>query len=312
MFELSNSNLKINHLRLISAISEFGRITTAADTMLITQPAASRLLAEMERILGAKLCERHAKGMELTLYGRSFARRARNILIQMHDIPRDIEELKSGKGGTARVGAVTGAAVGYVVPAVQQLKASSPGTEIDVSVAASNDLVRGLLAGNFDFVLGRVPTNMSPHQFDIFRARTEKIDLIVRKDHPLSSAKSVSFGDLTHYEWVMQSRGNPVREVMETKFLDAGFPSPVRVTNTSSLLVMIAILANSTAISPIAREVSELLIEDTVAAKLTTLFIDQDIEVEPYNLMTVRGRQLSPTARHLKELVLLDLESREV
>lgn len=312
MLNLSNPLIKISHLRLIVAIAEFGRISLAADTLLITQPAASRLLAELEKILGVKLCDRHAKGMELTLYGRSFARRAKTILLEMREITRDIDELKAGKGGVARVGAVTGAAVGYVVQAIQQIKAASPGTDVHVHVASSVELVQDLLAGSLDFILARLPEAMNPDQFDAYRVKTEKIELMVRKEHPLSTAQAVSLHDLVHYEWVMQSRGNPIRQIIDTAFFNSGAAVPYNVTNSTSLLVTIAILANSSAISPVAREVSDLLSGDAIAAKFTVLSLQDGIrlELDPYNLMTVRGRRLSPTASHLRELVQLSLERR--
>ncbi len=311
MFEHYITRLKINHLRLIVAIADYGRITMAADSLQITQPAASRLLGEMEQILDAKLYQRHPKGVELTLIGKALAKRSRTVLIEMRDIFRDIEELKTGKGGLAKVGAVTGAALGYLVPAIQQLKAVSRGTEIHVDVATSQTLVQDLIAGKHDFVLARIPADMDVNDFDIFRARSEKVDLIVKKDHPLSALESVSLANLSHYEWVIQPRGTPIREIVETAFLDAKEPFPEKIVNTTSLLVTLAILAHSTAVAPIAREVSELLTGDNVAAKIVSLPLDQEIEIMPYSLLTVKGRELSPAANRLKRLVLLDLEKQE-
>ncbi|MGH1352828.1 MAG: LysR family transcriptional regulator [Methyloligellaceae bacterium] len=309
MLENYLTRLKINHLRLIVAIADHGRITVAAEILNITQPAASRLLGEMEQVLNAKLYKRHPKGVELTLIGRALAKRARAVLIEMRDIFRDVEELKTGKGGIARVGAVTGAALGYLVPAIQQLKAVSPGIEVHVSVSTSNTLVEELQSGKHDFVLARVPSVMDANDFDIFRARSEKIDLIVREDHPLSALQTVFMSNLTHYEWVLQPTGTPIREIIEMAFLETEEPFPEKIVNTTSLLVTLAILANSTAIAPIAREVSELLAGNNIGAKIQSLPLDREIEIRPYSLITLKGRELSPTANRLKKLVLLDLET---
>ncbi|MFC6668813.1 LysR family transcriptional regulator [Marinobacterium aestuariivivens] len=89
--------LKLNHLRLIAAIAEQGQLGLAAATLAITQPAASRMLSEIERIVGSQLFERHAKGMELTLIGRALAHRAHSMLLELRDLARDVEELKRGK-----------------------------------------------------------------------------------------------------------------------------------------------------------------------------------------------------------------------
>ncbi len=300
--------LKLNHLRLIAAIAEHGQVSLAADALAITQPAASRMLAEMERILGTRICERRPRGIELTLVGRAIARRAHNVLIEMRDLSRDIDELSSGHGGVVKVGAVTGAAIGYVVPAVQQLKAASPGAEIHVSIGTSAPLVRDLMAGNLDFVLARIPPAVDPGLFETHRAEKETIDLIVRKDHPLSSAKSVSLENLTGYEWIIQPSGTPMRHAVENAFLAYDLPFPKGVINSTSLLVTIAILSSSTAIAPIARELSQLLVDKKVDANLRVLPLNETIEIEPYLLLTIRDRHLSPTANRLKKLVLMELQ----
>ncbi len=300
-------HLKISQLRLISAIAEHGQIRLAADELAITQPAASRMLADMEQNLGARLFERHPKGMEPTLIGRALAQRAHNLLVELRDLSRDLDELKSGEGGTATVGAVTGAAVGFVIPAINQLKASSPKADIHVNVEASDALVRDLISGKNDFVLARLPPGFNANEFELTPARTESVKLMVREDHPLAKATNLSVTDLTHYEWVMQTHRAPIREAVDAAFLQARAQPPTNIINTTSLLAMIAVLVSTSAIAPLASEVSDLLIGDRVGAKLGVLPIKSPIVLSPYYLMLVKGRQLSPIANRLRALVSAEL-----
>ena len=66
----------------------------AADEMAMTQPAASRMLSEIEQTIGTRLFIRHAKGMEPTLVGQAVARRAHNLLVELRDLAREVGELK--------------------------------------------------------------------------------------------------------------------------------------------------------------------------------------------------------------------------
>ncbi|WP_020680177.1 LysR family transcriptional regulator [Marinobacterium rhizophilum] len=300
-------NLKINQLRLICAIAEHGQIRLAADELAITQPAASRLLADMEQQLDARLFERHPKGMVPTLIGRALAQRAHNLLVELRDLSRDLDELKSGEGGIATVGAVTGAAVGFVIPAINQLKATSPRADIHVNVEASEVLVRDLVSGKNDFVLARLPQGFDASEFELTPARTETVKLLVRDDHPLARANEVSIGDLTHYEWVMQTHRAPIREAVDSAFLEARTQPPTNIINTTSLLAMIAALVSTSAIAPLASEVSELLTGNRVGAKLSVLPVKRPIVLTPYYLMLVKGRQLSPIANRLRALVNAEL-----
>jgi DNA-binding transcriptional LysR family regulator len=300
-------SLKITHLRLINAIAELGQLGLAAEAMGMTQPAASRLLAEIERTAGARLCDRHARGMELTLVGRALAQRSRSILLELSYLTREVDELKTGFGGTASVGAVTGAALRFVIPAVQQLKVLSPKAEIHVNVEPSPVLIRDLIDGRNDFVLARLPPDTDASDFDIRPANTESLQLVVRADHPLADVGNVAVADLESYPWVIQTHRSPIRNAVESAFHVAGAKLPENITNTTSLLVMIAILATSTAIAPMASEVSSLLLGRQVGARLKVLQLQEPIVMSPYYLLQMRGHQLSPVASRLKSLVAREL-----
>lgn len=303
----SRSRLKLSHFRLIAAITEYGQLSPAAASLSMTQPAASRMLTQIESIVGAPLFERHARGMNLTEVGRLIARHADTLLTELRAAILEVDEFKLGKGGRVCVGAVTGAAVGYVMPAIQKLKASSPNADVHIDVAPSDALIRDLLAGHFDFVLGRVPPPFDPRDFVIACGRVETVDLVVRKDHPLAGANAVSIADLGGFEWIMQSVGAPVRMAVEDAFLEAGAAVPHNIINTTSLLAMIALLGTSDAIAPLSREVSELLGGNGGGLGLAVLPIREPIVVAPYHLLSPRGRPLSPLAGRLRALVSQEL-----
>ena len=91
------SRLKTRHLLLLLHLYEQRSVVRAAEAANMTQPAASKLLAEMEDMLGVQLFERHARGVEPTWYGQVLIRRARSALSEIgraHDeiaaLPADI------------------------------------------------------------------------------------------------------------------------------------------------------------------------------------------------------------------------------
>lgn len=303
MDSINAQHLKLNHLRLIAAIAAHGQLGRAAEVMGITQPAASRTLAEIERNIGTSLCIRSSKGMQLTVIGQVLARRAQNMLVSLNDISREIEELKQGLLGSARIGAVDGAAIRYVVPAVQQLKALSPSADLHIDVGLSDALTRDTLEGIYDFVLARVPPTANPANFDVLSGRPEIIRLVVHRTHPLSSAPSVSLHDLSAFQWVMLGPGVPLRQVVQEAFVSSEADMPADIINSGSVLVMLAMLADGQAIMPVAHEVAELLKSEAIGADVVTLNLNQTISIPRYDLITARGRALSPIAKRLHDLV---------
>ena len=87
------NRLKLSHLRMIVALEEHEMVSAAAQATNISQPAASRMIAEMEALLDAPLCERLARGVRLTPLGQSLARHARSVLLQLAQAEREISDI---------------------------------------------------------------------------------------------------------------------------------------------------------------------------------------------------------------------------
>lgn len=295
--------LQIKHFRLIHAVVEHGQLAIAAKLLSLTQPAASRMLAEVEKLVGAPVFERHPKGMSPTPIGAVLARRAGDLLFGHEETLREIETFKAGRTGTVRVGAVTGGAVAFVVPAIQALKAEAAGADIHVDVAHSEALMQGLMAGDYDFVLSRIPAGYDARQYELHRGRVEEILFLVRANHPLVRHDQVALADLAGFNWVIQASGTPLRQAVEEAFLARGIPVPSEIVNTTSLLVTMAYLTSSDSVSPISREVAELLGASTPGASILPLKVRESIVISPYHLVSRRQHSNSPVAQRLMDLV---------
>ena len=298
------------HFSLIRTIADKGQISLAANALAITQPAASRMLGEIERTIGTPVFVRTPKGMEPTAVGSVLARRAQTVLEEIRETAREVEAIRSGHTGVVRLGAVTGGAVGYVVPAMRVLKEEAEDADFHVDVAPSDVLIADLMAGHHDFILGRVPWGVDARQFELTGSFAEDVDLLVHRSHPLANAESLSISDLRHFPWVMQAAGAPVRRAVEAAFIGQSTPIPANIVNTTSLLVMISMLASSNAVAPMSREVSELLCQDARVAGLTTLKLKVAIRVEPYHLIEVKAKRLSPLSQRMKDLLLREYDRR--
>jgi DNA-binding transcriptional LysR family regulator len=302
---LLRAGLKLNHLRMIVAIEDSGQISAAAEVLNISQPAASRMLSEMESITKTSLYERVARGVVLTTFGAALARRARKILLELREASREIGELKSGKGGSVFIGAVTAPAMSLVVPAINKVRKAYPGIEINIQVETSNVLARELLAARHDFIIGRIPDDLNPRLFEVTEIGIERACLIVRSRHPLMKQKTSSLSDVRDYDWVFQPPGTLLRRTIEDVFLSHGVALPENIVNTSSLLLTCAIICETDAIAPVAVDVAQFLAsQGSNASDVRMLPIDFDINVKPYSMITARERALPPSARLLYDIIL--------
>jgi DNA-binding transcriptional LysR family regulator len=299
----TSRNLQLKDFRLIRSIHETGQLGMAAEQMAMSQPAASRMLASIERIVGGPVFLRHPKGMTPTPVGETLIRNGHNLLNGLDQTLREISSVSEGLAGTARVGSVTDGSVAFVVPAIQELKKTATGADIHVDVAPSDVLVEGLFRGEYDFVLSRIPPQYDKRQLEVRQGRHEDICFMIRMGHPLSGQAAATLEQLAAYEWVIQAPHTPLRQAVEAVFVSAGVELPDDIVNTTSMLVMVAYLASSDAIAPIPRQVAQLFVANGLAGGLTTVEPQEKIRVSPYFLISRKNVMISAVATRLRDLV---------
>ena len=93
------ARLKTRQLLLLVVLAEEGNIHRAAQVLNMTQPAASKLLKDLEDVLEVPLFERLPRGMRPTWYGESMIRHARMALASLNEAHDEIVALKAGSLG---------------------------------------------------------------------------------------------------------------------------------------------------------------------------------------------------------------------
>lgn len=304
---LSRRGLKLSHLRLLAALSETGQIGLAAARLGTTQPAASRLLAEVERIAGQPVHARTGRGIQLTAAGEALARRARRIRIEVHEAERELAQIRAGGSGHVRIGAVTAPALDLVLPALRTARLTLPGVTAEVTVAPSGPLCTQLLAGELDLVLGRLPQGMERGLFDFLRIGEEPVALVVRRDHALIGQSAPRPRDLLAFDWVLPGGDSPLTQAVRDRLAALGLPDPPQRLSTASFLLTLALVMQTNAIAPMARAVADRF-ATAADAPYRTVPIDLGLTVPAYGLVTRAGARLTPAAQEMLRLILAAAE----
>lgn len=308
---LVRKGLRFSQLRLLVALEETGQVSGAAAQIAMTQPAASRLLAELERALGTRLYERHPRGVVLTDAGRVFADRARQVLHMLDEAGSAVAELGRGDRGLVRIGSVTGPALEIVLPVIRELRVTYPGIEIAVQVDTSDRLAETLLSQDLDFYIGRLPDDIDARSVTLEPIAPEPVTLIVRRHHPLSRKGPVALKDCLAYDWVMQPKGGLLRRTVERYLLQNGHPPPARVLSTSSLLLTLAIISETNAIAPVARSAANFYAaREGLGGRVHRLDVAGDMAVLPYSIIRRRNAADTPVAARVLALIRGKLVAR--
>lgn len=293
--------LKPVQLRLLAELDHSGALGVAAARIGVAQPAASRLLAEMEELLGLRLHEKQGRGLRLTQVGQALARRAARIEIELADAAREIAEAATGRAGVVRVGAVTGPALSLVMPVLIALQREFPDFRAEVTVATSITLSDLLREGRLDFALSRLSPGET--QLDARMLAVEPLSLVVRRGHPLLVRPILSLDDLLAYDWVMGDDETLLTQTVIGRLAELGLEQPRRRISTSSFLFTLALLNQTDAIAPLATPVVDSF-AGSPSVPFVSLPIDLGLAVAPFSLVTRAGAQMTPSAQRLIDAIL--------
>lgn len=293
--------LKPVQLRLLAALAETGGLGLAAARIGVAQPAASRLLAETEDLLGLSLHERQGRGLHLTEVGLSLARRAARIELELADAAREMTEAATGRAGVVRVGSVTGPALSLVMPVLIALQNDLPDFRSEVTVSTSVTLCELLREGRLDFALARPDPGEA--QLHARVLAVEPLSLVVRRGHPLLVRPILSLDDLLTFDWVMGDDETLLTQTVIARLTELGLPQPKRRISTSSFLFTLALLNQTDAIAPLATPVVDSFAGNP-SVPFVSLPIDLGLSVAPFSLVTRAGAQLTPSAQRLADAVL--------
>jgi len=288
------SRLKARQLALLVAIAEYRSLRQAAQHIAVTQPAATRMLADLEHALGVPLFDRFAWGMQATLYGDTMIRYARGVLTDLSEARDEIAALASGAKGKLRVGSVTGAVPGLVAPALRAVRQHRPGLKVFVLVNTSDVLASALRQGTLEVAIGQLPTDAERADFDVEPLRREPLCLVARAGHPLARAGRIDVAALGGMTWILHPPESRMRADVDALLARTRLRLPGDVIETVSIVATLALLQGSDNVSILPLDLARHYADYGLLARLPFALPAGGSATE---LLTRANRRLAPAAQ---------------
>jgi len=118
----------------------------AGQKLGVTQPAVSRVVADLEQALGVRLLDRGARGVEPTIYGRALLARGNAAFDELRQSVRDIEFLADPTVGEVRIGCQETFAAAILPSVIHRFSQAYPRVVLHVeqlgSLAAESSALR--------------------------------------------------------------------------------------------------------------------------------------------------------------------------
>lgn len=180
-------------LRYFATVAEEGNLTRAAERLLVSQPALTKQVKQLESQLGVRLFTRSRTGMALTGPGRALAERVPSLLASWDLVLRETRNAASPEARVLRVGFIGSAANETTQDIIAAFTIRRPGWRVEMRQASWTNPSAGLADG--DVALVRLPfPGQDALQVEVLL--TEPRCVALPSAHPLAARDVIAFREL--------------------------------------------------------------------------------------------------------------------
>lgn len=290
--ETYKSRIQHRHLRFFIAVAEDLHFTRAAARLRVAQPHLSLEIRRLEEEVGVPLLMRDRRRVALTAAGRAFLAHARLALDDIVSAVRAAQRAHRGETGSLRVGFVSSAGFGGLLPqAVRRFRMERPDVEVVLNEHNSDEQVELISRGRLDVGLLHPPLE-SELGLQIENVLVEPLVAALPENHHLARRRRMELGALAGEAWVLFPRAIASRlyEEIMIACADAGF-SPRVVQEGIKLSTIMSLIAAGLGVSLVPQSLARLRLGQVVCVPLA-----KAAPALPLALMWRRGDSNPPLA----------------
>ena len=186
--------MELRVLNYFVAVAQEGNMTRAAKKLLISQPALSRQIAELEAELGVKLFSRKSRHLALTPAGHYLLEQAQEILELTAKTKRNIEK-DSFVSGDLTIAAGESIGMQRVINVISNIIKEHPSVKIHLLSGDYSYAERKLNNGTVDFavIIGDVPLD---NYASLTLPEKDTWGILLPNDDPLAKKTAIRPADL--------------------------------------------------------------------------------------------------------------------
>ena len=208
--------MELRVLKYFLTVAREGSITGAANSLHLTQPTLSRQIQELEKELNQKLLIRGKYKVTLTPEGMILRKRAQEIIDMVEKTEAEFQSISDTVSGDIYIGCGETDSMKYIAEIIKTIQKDYPDIKFHIYLGNPEDVTEKLDKGLLDFGLLIQPIDLTKYD-NITMPEKDVWGIIIRKDDPLASKKTIKIEDLT---------GRPLlasRQMSEKYSADSGF-----------------------------------------------------------------------------------------
>jgi DNA-binding transcriptional LysR family regulator len=230
------TRLKFRQLRLLVAVGQHRNIQNAARELNMSQPAATKMIKDLELDFEVQLFERTNRGVVPTAHGDALIRHGKLIFAQVSNAAQELDDLNEGNSGRLVVGTLLAGSSHLLPRAIETLLRERPGVAVKVVEGTNEVLAPALRSGEVDLVVGRLSTYRHRSELAQEKLFDEPILAVAGPRHPLAGIEGLAFDRLRPFGWIVPPVETTLRRQLDQFFIAQDqFVPPLAVESISYL-----------------------------------------------------------------------------
>lgn len=164
------SAINLRQVEAFRAVMRMGRMTLAAELMSVTQPAVSRLIADLERATGLILFERKSNQIRPTRAAIDLMREVERSFVGLDRIAGLALEIGRQSAGTLRIAAMPALGNGLLPRFLARFLRDRPGLNVCLDALPSAMVIEAVAAGQADIGYADEPLDRSGFLIEAYPA----------------------------------------------------------------------------------------------------------------------------------------------
>lgn len=198
-------------LEVFLAAANFQNITRAAESLAMSQSAASSALKELENQFDIQLFDRVGKRLQLNELGRLYRPKVEAVLAQAKELEQAFS--KHTEVGALKVGATLTIGNYLAVGVMAQYMNTPTHPRVSLEVANTSTIARRVK--DFELDIGLIEGELHATELEVLPWRGDELVVFCSPDHPLACKTSLTDDDLREATWIMREQGSGTRQSFE-------------------------------------------------------------------------------------------------
>lgn len=298
--------LKKRQADLLVALAETRNLHKASVQVHMTQPAASKVLSQLETEIGFPLFERSAVGTVPTSSGNLVIEYARQILHSAQRVQAELEKIDHQQRRTLAIGALPSATQSVLPDLLSILRLRAPDLLVSIEDGIIEPLLEKLSVGKLDMVIGRRTELLDLTAFDRVILNYEPMVLVCGLQHPLAQTTGLEPARLQGCDWIFPLEGTYADARLVTLCDEYGLTNPNIVIRSSTTLTNVIMLGRENLIAAMPQGIARYFKNQNL---LHILPLEKTVNFGEVLLFTKRSTVYSPNAALIAEVSDLVLKS---